>query len=120
MYDATCRLCRFTARLVVRLDRAHELAVLPLQDGEATPLLAALPPDQRLASWWIALPDGSVLGQGAGLPVLLGAVHVTRPLAAVARASSGRVLDQAYELVARNRRAIGRFVPDGPAPRRFP
>ena len=120
LYDAACRLCRFTARLVVRIDRAHELAVLPLQDDEAAALLASLSPEQRLASWWIALPNGSLLGQGAGLPALFEAMRITRPLGVVARALPGRLLDRTYELVARNRRTIGRLVPDGPPPRRYP
>jgi len=30
------------------------------------------------------------------------------------------MLDRAYGLIARNRRTLGRFVPDGGAPRRYP
>jgi hypothetical protein len=32
----------------------------------------------------------------------------------------GRVPDALYRLVADRRELLGRFVPDGPAPRRFP
>lgn len=120
LYDAACRLCRFTARLVVRVDRAQEVAVLPLQDAEAGPLLASLPPERRLESWRLGLPDGSLVGRGSGMPRLLEAMRMTRPLAAMLPRRHGGWLDRAYELVARHRGAIGRFVPDGPAPRRFP
>ena len=120
LYDAACRLCRLTARVAVRADRAHELAVLPLQDEAATSLLSSLPREQRFESWRLALPDGSLAGGGSGLPSLLAAMRLTRPLAAILRRMPESVLDRAYELVADNRSSVGRFVPDGPAPRRFP
>ena len=62
-------------------------------------LLAALPEDERFDSWRLVKRDGSILGYG-----------VVR----------GRVPDALYRLVAGQRDVFGRFVPDGPAPRRFP
>jgi predicted DCC family thiol-disulfide oxidoreductase YuxK len=120
LYDAACRLCRFTARLVIRLDRTHDLAVLPLQDDEATPILASLPREQRLESWRLACPGGSLVGRGAGLPRLLEAVRLTRPLGPILRRVPESALDRAYDVIARRRGAIGRLAPNGPAPRRFP
>jgi hypothetical protein len=38
----------------------------------------------------------------------------------VLEAMPPRLLEAQYELIARNRRRLGRLVPDGPAPRRFP
>jgi hypothetical protein len=73
--------------------------VLPLDDREADPLLASLPEQERFASWRLVRTDGSILGRA-----LVG----------------GRVPDALYRLVANNRELLGRFVPDGPAPRRFP
>lgn len=117
LYDADCRVCRFVARTIVRLDRDQELAVLPLQDPDVTPLLAPLPESERLASWRLARPDGTLVGHGAGLPELLLAMRRTRPLGRVIGAVPAGMLDAAYRLVARHRSRIGPLVPDGPAPR---
>jgi hypothetical protein len=62
-------------------------------------LLAALPEEERFDSWRLVKPDGSLLGY------------------AVVR---GRVPDALYRFVAEHRAWLGRLVPDGPAPRRFP
>jgi predicted DCC family thiol-disulfide oxidoreductase YuxK len=99
LYDAGCRFCRFAARSVARLDVRERLAILPLDDAAAVPLLATLPEAERFDSWRLVRRDGSVLGYGG---------------------VRGHVPDALYQLVARNRSFLGRLVPDGPAPRRFP
>lgn len=83
----------------MRIDLRRRLAVLPLTDAEAAPFLEALPEEERLASWRLVRRDGSLVGYGG---------------------VRGRVPDVLYRLVARHRDLLGRFVPDGPAPRRFP
>jgi predicted DCC family thiol-disulfide oxidoreductase YuxK len=118
LYDAECRGCRFAARVVARIDRQRALAIVPLQDPDADPLLAALPERERLASWRLAGPDGSLAGYGSGLPALLRAMRPTRPLGQVLGLVPVRALDAAYGLVARNRGRLAKLVPDGPAPRR--
>jgi predicted DCC family thiol-disulfide oxidoreductase YuxK len=115
LYDAGCRLCRFAARMVVRLDRGRELAVLPLRHPAAAPLLEPLRPEERFSSWRLARPDGSLAGHGAGVVPLFETMRVTRPLARLASLLPAGILDRLYGLVARHRRALGRFVPDGPA-----
>lgn len=120
LYDAGCRVCRFAARAVIRLDREHALAVLPLQDAGSKELLEKLPPEERFATWRLARPDGALVGYGAGAPELLRAMRLTRPLGRALAAIPDRFLDSAYRLVARNRGILGRFTPDGAAPRRFP
>jgi predicted DCC family thiol-disulfide oxidoreductase YuxK len=120
LYDGHCRPCRFTARAVIRLDRRHELAVLPLQDPAADPLLTVLPERERLASWRLARPDGTLAGYGSGIPELLATMRLTRPLARALHIVPAGALDAAYRLVAGSRGRLGRIVPDGPAPRRFP
>jgi hypothetical protein len=84
-------LCRFAARVAARVDRGR-YAYLPFDDAEAQPLLARLPEERRYASAHIARPDGTVWSPSIA----------------------------PYRLVARNRERLGRLVPDGPAPRRYP
>jgi predicted DCC family thiol-disulfide oxidoreductase YuxK len=119
LYDSGCRVCRFTARLVERLDRGERLAFLPLQAEEAAPLLEKLPEEDRMASWRLARPDGSLVGRGAGAPAVLRELRHERAANALA-ALPETMLEHGYDLVARNRWRIGRLVPDGAAPRRFP
>ncbi len=85
--------------MVVRLDRREQLAVLPLADPEAAPFLQRLSEEERFASWRLVRKDGSLLGYGA---------------------VRSRFADALYRLVARHRESLGRLVPDGPAPRRYP
>ena len=52
---------------------------------------------------------------------LLAELRLTRPLGRVLRAlRAARVVDALDTFVARHRGGLGRFVPDGPAPRRYP
>ena len=44
------------------LDRRERLAILPLDDLAAQPLLAAISETERLASWRLARRDGSLVG----------------------------------------------------------
>ena len=83
----------------MRLDRRERLAILPLDDLAAQPLLEALSETERLASWRLARRDGSLVGY-AGV--------------------RGRIPDALYRAVAERRNLLGRLVPDGPAPRRYP
>lgn len=83
----------------MRLDRRERLAILPLDDPAAQPLLEALTETERLASWRLARRDGSLLGY-AGV--------------------RGRIPDALYRALAARRDLLGPLVPDGPAPRRYP
>lgn len=83
----------------MRLDRRERLAVLPLADPEAAPFLEQLPETERLASWRLVRRDGSLIGY-AGV--------------------RGLLPDALYGYIARHREGLGRLVPDGPAPRRYP
>ena len=89
-------------------------------DEEAAPLLERLPADERFASWHLALSDGSVVGYGTGGVELLRSMRLTRPAGRLFAAVPDRLLDAAYGLVARHRGLLGRVVPNGPAPKRFP
>ena len=73
--------------------------MLPLQDADAAPLVERLPEAERLASWRLARRDGSLIGYGG---------------------VRGRVPDALYRALAARRDVLGRLVPDGEAPRRYP
>jgi len=120
LYDGHCRFCRFAAQLVVFLDRDDELAVLPLHDEMAGRLLEPLPESERLDSWRFVDRDGLLAGRGAGAVPLLRALHLTRLAGRMLDVVPDRALDAAYRGLARRRSLLGRLVPDGPGPRRFP
>ena len=120
LYDAECRLCRFVARTVARLDRRSELLLLPFREEAASPLLEGVPAEARYDTWRLVAERGSWSGYGRGAVQLLRAMRLTRPAARVAELVPSGMLDRLYRVVARNRGRLGRLVPDGPAPRRYP
>lgn len=72
--------------------------------------------------WWLVRRDGTAVAgdAGGGIGLLL-ELRLTRPLGRVLRAiRAGRGIDALDKRVARQRGRLGRVVPDGPAPRRFP
>ena len=91
-----------------------------MRDEEAVPLLEPLPEDERFASWHLALSDGSLVGYGTGGVELLRSMPLTRRAGRLLAAVPDRLLNTVYALVARHRALLGRLVPDGPAPKRFP
>jgi predicted DCC family thiol-disulfide oxidoreductase YuxK len=112
LYDGACRFCRFVARAAVRLDRGERIAFLPLQDSEATSLLPGLDEAERMASIHLVEPDGRRFSRGAALSRLI--THLRLPH------FFARLLGRAYDPIARRRNRLGRAVPDGRAPRRYP
>lgn len=66
------------------------------------------------------LPDGRVVGYGRGLVELARAMRVTRPAAGLLAQLPDVLLERFYASLSVRRSHLGRFVPDGPAPRRFP
>jgi hypothetical protein len=81
-----------------------------------------VPEDERGECWWLVLRDGTpVPGDAGGGIALFAEVRLTRPLARLLRAlRAAALLDRLDTLVARHRGRLGRFVPEGPAPRRYP
>ncbi len=104
------------------MDRREELALLPLADEEARHLLASVPEGKRDDCWWLIARDGTpYAGNKGGGVRLLAEMHRTRPLARFLRVLRlSPVIDLLDRLLARFRKHIGRFVPEGPAPRRYP
>jgi hypothetical protein len=99
-----------------------ELALLPLADDEAARLLAGVPEESRGECWWLVLRDGMpIAGDAGGGVALLAELRLTRPLGRVLRAlHASALMDALDKVVARHRGRLGRFAPEGPAPRRFP
>ena len=104
------------------LDRHEQLALLPLADAEVARLLASVPEDLWNESSWLVHRDGAPVRLDAGGAVrLLAEVRLTRWLGrALEAVGASRLLDASVRLVSRHRAGLGRFVPDGPAPRRYP
>jgi hypothetical protein len=91
---------------------------LPLEDEEAAALIAPLAEHERLASWHLVRPDGRISSRGVAGVELADVLGFERLAGAGSRL--GGSIERLYRLVAEHRDELGRVVPDGPAPRRFP
>jgi predicted DCC family thiol-disulfide oxidoreductase YuxK len=122
LYDGTCKLCRWAARVVVRLDRDEGVALLPLDDEEAGRLLVCVPEDARFGRFWFVLHDGTpIAGDAGGGSALLAEVRLTRPVEHVLGAvHASAIVDALDKVIARHRQRLGHLVPEGDAPRRYP
>jgi hypothetical protein len=93
-----------------------------MADHAANQLLATIPEDARSHCWWLVRPGGTPIpGDRGGGVALLVEMRLTRRIGRaleVLRASP--LLDAGDRLLAGRRARLGRFVPDGPAPRRYP
>lgn len=96
--------------------------MLPFSDPLASSLLASVPEDRRLQSWWLILRDGTPIpGNRGGGVALLSEMQTTRiigRLLAILRLSP--CIDALDRRFAVWRRWLSQFVPEGPAPRRYP
>jgi predicted DCC family thiol-disulfide oxidoreductase YuxK len=122
LYSGTWKFCRWAARVVARLDRREELGLLSLADDEAASLLADVAEEARAECWWLILRNGTpIAGDASGGVALFAEVKLTRPLARAIRAlHASALIDALDKVVARQRGRLGRLVPEGPAPRRYP
>jgi predicted DCC family thiol-disulfide oxidoreductase YuxK len=97
---------------MLRWDRASRLRPVALQDAEADDLLPGMDTEERMRSWHLVEPDGTVHSAGAALPPLLRMLPGGRPLAALAATAPG-LTSRAYEWIARNRAWPSRLVGAG-------
>ena len=103
------------------LDRRGGLALLGLEDALADPLLDHVSGEERGSSLRLVLPNGRTLSGSAAALGALELLPATRTLARTAAALHAQPTAEAlYALIARNRDRLGRLVPDGPGPRRYP
>jgi predicted DCC family thiol-disulfide oxidoreductase YuxK len=92
--------CKFILARVLELDRGR-YRPLALQDPRAAALLPGIGEDDRLRSFHIVEPDGTIRSAGEGLAELIPGLD---------RLPAG-VADRAYWLVAGNRSRLGKLVP---------
>ncbi len=109
LYDADCGFCKRSLRRLLDRDRDHRLRSVAIQDPEADRLLAGIDPQQRLSSWHLAEPDGTVHSGGEALIVVLRLLPRGHRLAAMF-ARFPRATDAGYRWVARNRATISRIT----------
>jgi predicted DCC family thiol-disulfide oxidoreductase YuxK len=100
LYDADCGLCKVILARVLELDRG-KYRPLALQDPRAAELLPGLDEEERLQSFHIVDPDGTIHSAGDGLAALIPGLDRFPGLA-----------ERAYWLVAGNRTKIGKLIPD--------
>ena len=81
-----------------------------------------MPEDKRGECWWFIGRDGTPVRGDAGAGVMvLAEIRLTRPLGRALRGLRlSPLVDAIDRLAARYRKRLGRFVPDGPALRRYP
>ncbi len=81
-----------------------------------------MPEEKRGECWWLILRDGTpVAGDGGGGVMLLSELPLTRLLGwALHTLKLSPLVDAVDRFLAKYRKRLGRFVPEGPAPRRFP
>jgi predicted DCC family thiol-disulfide oxidoreductase YuxK len=122
LYDADCGVCRHTARTLRALDARGRLRFAPLQGF--TPASDADPDlDQLLARLHVRDAEGRWSSGGGAMLRIAEMIPLLFPLAVIARLPGAeRVTEAAYEVVARNRRALSgwlrldacRFDPERP------
>jgi predicted DCC family thiol-disulfide oxidoreductase YuxK len=110
LYDRDCGLCRSSLALVLAWDRNHRLRPVALQDPEADRLLAALSPEERMASWHLVRPDGTVRSAGDAFESLFELLPAGGTPAAMARRFPGAAR-RGYRLIADNRSPLGKLIP---------
>jgi hypothetical protein len=81
-----------------------------------------VPQEKRTECWWLVLRDGTpVAGDGGGGVMLFAELRLTRPLGRVLGALRlSPLVDLLDKALSRCRKHLGRFVPEGSAPRRYP
>ena len=82
---------------------------MAIQSPEGAGLLAAVPGSERLDSWHLVTPDGSVLSAGAAAPALARLLPGGAPLAAMFAAFPGPT-ERAYRWVAAHRTQLGHIL----------
>jgi len=70
LYDADCGVCKLIVARILDLDRRKRLRPLKLQDPKAAELLPGMTEEERMQSFHLVEPDGTVHSAGDGLAKL--------------------------------------------------
>ena len=100
LYDADCGVCKFLVARILDWDRAARLHPVELQSARAVELLPGLSNEERMRSFHLVEPDGTVHSAGDGLARLADYLP-----------GLPRALGRGYWLVAGNRDKLGKLVP---------
>jgi predicted DCC family thiol-disulfide oxidoreductase YuxK len=109
LYDADCGFCLWSLHKILAWDRHNRLRPVALQDPEADRLLPGMDTRQKMRSWHLVTPDGTVYSSGAAVPPLMRLLPGGTPVAALASTFPGST-ESLYRWVARNRGTIGRVL----------
>jgi predicted DCC family thiol-disulfide oxidoreductase YuxK len=102
LYDADCGFCRWSADRILAWDVHRRLRPVALQDPEADQLLEGMSEDEKMASWHLVMPGGSVRSGGAAVSDLMRLLPGGAPLAVLATLAPGPT-DAAYRFVSNHR-----------------
>jgi predicted DCC family thiol-disulfide oxidoreductase YuxK len=111
LYDVDCGFCRWSLAWILRWDRHRRLKPVALQEPVAVELLPGMDADERMASWHLVAPDGTVTSGGLAAAPMLRLLPAGSPLAAVADRAPG-IASRVYDWVHRHRGMLGRPITD--------
>jgi predicted DCC family thiol-disulfide oxidoreductase YuxK len=120
LYDRDCGFCKWSLDKLLLWDRARRLRPVAIQSDEGERLLAGMPPADRLDSWHLVGPDGTVSSAGAAAAPLARLLPGGRPLAFLF-SKFPRATERVYRWVAEHRGALARVfrIPRGYERRRL-
>jgi predicted DCC family thiol-disulfide oxidoreductase YuxK len=107
LYDADCGFCKWCLSVILRWDRHGRLRPVAIQSDEGVRLLGGMSEEDRLDSWHLVKPDGSVVSAGAAAAPLSRLLPGGRPLAALFERFP-TATERAYRWVADHRGAFGK------------
>jgi predicted DCC family thiol-disulfide oxidoreductase YuxK len=107
LYDDDCGFCKWSLDKILAWDRRDRLRAVAIQSPEGQELLASVPPDERLDSWHLVEPGGTVRSAGAGAAPLARVLPGGRPLGFLFERFPGTT-ERAYRFVAGRRSWFGR------------
>ena len=112
LYDADCRLCRWSVAKILAWDRRGALRPVAIQAPDGADALADLTEEQRLDSWHLLEPDGTRRSGGGAVAPLLRRLPGGTPFALLLEALPSGT-ERAYRWVSRHRGSLGRPITEG-------
>lgn len=109
LYDADCGFCRWAVSRILVWQRGGGIRAVALQDEEAATLLTGMDEAERMASWHLVVPGGTVHSAGTAVAPILRRLPGGAFPARVAGAFPGGV-GWVYAWVAGHRNLLGRLV----------